>query len=795
MKKIKIYLTMWLLLAFPVAAQTQDASESKNAKPSATETAADPNKAQDDSIRSLFESLKSSFELGGQFTNIDGERPSKFEATRRVKEGFLFRRFRISSNPEDSPWFFRLVGRNPSEKDQHYFLDMGKYERFRTTIEWNGSPYVYSNGSRSLFTASGPGVYTIPDAVQNSLQNTLDVNLPAAVQALLADAPLATLRVQRETLRINQKFNVTDKWSVRFRLLDEKRYGSRPLGNGSYERVGTPFGDTFRALAVELPEPVDYRSDQFTLGTSYVEKKWAINFDYTYSQFRNRIDTLLFDNPFRVTDAQANPPSGGVGRLRYARGLYDLAPNNSSHSFLISGFVDLPFNSRWASALGWSFWRQDDPFVPFTTNTAITAANLPAGVKPTDLAALPEPSLDGKIDTFTQDHLFTTRVTDSLRVNLHYRYYDYDNLTPVIEWPGYAAFNESFWRTFIVSLPTLPAPTPVPIENEPNSFLKQTATSEVVWTIAKPVTWKIEYEFEAWNRAHRQLGRSNEHSIGTTLSLKPIDHVSAKINYRYSDRLPGFYDSGLKEFFLLRMFDQARRIRHDADVQFQVRATPRLGISGTLGYWSDDYDQHYLGLVKYIQGYGSVEMLYNPIDTATIYANYSREQVRSNLQSVSKTAAPFNLNNRWDRQSGDVVDSFGVGVTAYTYGDRLALDCHYAFSLASNRVKTFNPFPVVPTDLLNAQASDWPRVESRFHELNLDASYQLNRNWGIGARYIYEPYRLDDYSWNGLAPYPIAQLPTENDGKRFLLLDSRYSSYDAHVFGVYLRFTFGGKEQ
>lgn len=791
-------LALFLMLPVSVAAQASDKNDDKTTKPpDATKESTDAksSKAQDDGVRSLFSDMRSTFELGGQFTNIAGERPSKFEQSRRVKEGFLFRRFRVTSNPEGSPWFFRLVGRNPSETDQQYFFDAGKYGRFRTSVEWNGQPFLYSRGGKSLFTASAPGVYTIPDAVQLSLQNTTDANLPAAVEALLADAPRSTLKVQRQTLRLDQKFNVTDKWTVRFRFLDEKRYGSRPLGNGSYERVGTAFGDTFRVLQVELPEPVDYRSDKVTLGTSYVEKNWAINFDYTYSQFRNRIDTLTFDNPFRATDQQANPPSGGINRLRYARGSFDLVPDNDSHNFLISGFVNLPHDSRWASALGWGFWNQNDDFVPFTLNTAITAANLPPGVKPTDIAALPALRLDGKIDTFTQDHLFTSNVTDSVRVNLHYRYYDYDNLTPQYQWPGYAAFNESFWRTFIVSIPTLPAPTPVPIENEPNSFVKQTATAEVVWNIAKPVTWKMEYEFEAWNRAHRQVGRSNEHSISTTVSLKPVNAFSAKLNYRYSNRLPSDYDQGLKEFRLLRMFDQARRLRHDADLQWQYRVTPQLGISGTLGYWSDDYDQHYYGLVKYIQGYGSIEALYSPTDTATIYANYSREQVRSNLQSISKTAAPFNLNNSWNRQNRDLVDSFGVGVVAYGMGDKLALDCHYAFALANDHFTTFNPFTIVPADALNAEAFDWPEVKSRFHEVNLDASYQFNQNWGIGARYIYEPYRLGDYSWNGLTPYPLTLLPTQNDGKRFLLLDSRYSSYDAHVFGVYLRLTFGGKEQ
>lgn len=768
----------------------------KDAKPAPkAEKGTDPAKPRPQDNETVLDQFRTTFELGGQYLNLDGERPSKFEQYRRVREGFLFRRFAVSANPEGSPYFFNLRGRGPSEIDQQYFLDVGKYGKFRTTLEWTALPHLYSTGSKSLFGSSARGVLTIPDAVQTQLQNATTAELPGLVQRLLAETPLTTLQVRRQTLRFRQKFNVTDKWSLRFNAVDQKRFGTRPLGNGTYERAGTPNGDTFRVLGTELPEPVDYRTHTFTLGTSYINQNWGANFDYTYSRFRNNISTLLFDNPFRITDAQTNP-GGGTGRFRYAQGAYDLAPQSNAHSLLFSAFVNLPHDSRFASALGWSFWRQDDPFLPFTQNSAIVAPNLPAGVKPTDIEALPARSLKGEVDTFSQDYLFTSRLTKSLMVNFHYRYYDYDNSTPVLEFPGYAAFNESGWRTNIVSVPGTNPAVPVPIENEPVSFLKQNATAEVVWKIADPVTWKVEYGWEGWDRTHRQVAVSNEHSISTMVSLfKSSNPFTARIKYRYSDRLPDSYDQGLKEFKLLRVFDQSRRLRHDTSLQWQWRATPQLGLSGALGYLSDDYDQHFLGLTKYLTGFGSIDALYTPTDKATFYVNYSREQIQSQSQSIAKTGAPFDLRNRWDRNSRDKVDTFGVGITTYFAKDRLAVDSHYAFSLADQRINTANPNVIVPADTLNAQAIPWPKIQSSFHEWNNDVSYQFSRNWGFGFRYIYEPYRLDDFAWNGLSPYPISKLPAENDGRRFLLLDSRYSSYSANVIGLYVRFSFGGKEE
>lgn len=748
----------------PASAPTEQSSSGQSATPARSD---------------FFRKFAFSFEIGGQPRSLSGEKPSKFEEYKRVRDGFLFRRFRIESNPEGSPYFFRLVGRGPSELDQSYILDTGMYGRYRATLEWSGLPHLYARGTKSFFGSGGPGVYVVPDSIQSRLQNAPDASLPGEVQALLATQPFVTLQVQRETLKYDQRFNITDKWSVRFRLLDEKRYGDRPHGIGAYERVGTSLGDTFRVLSIELPRPVDYRTDQIVFGSSYITSRWGLNFDYTYSRFRNREYSLVFDNPFRITDMQATS-NGNFNRLRFARGSETFEPDNHSNSFLFSGYIQLPHDTRLASALGWSRWRQDEAFVPFTTNTAVTASNLPPGVTPTQLEALPERSLDGKVNTFTQDHLLSSKLTKKLAFNAHYRYYDYDNDSRQIEFPGYAAVGESFWRTNIAGLP---------IENEPVSYLRRKLGAEAAWEITKQVTWKWEYEWENLSRVHRQVAHSDEHTIGTQLSLRPFKRFDSKLLYKYSDRTPEKYDPGVKEFSLLRLYDQAKRVRHDLNYQWELHIKPQLGVSGTFGYLSDDYDQNFFGLTRYTMGSGSVDMLYMPKENTTIYANYSRELIRSNLQSVAKTAAPFDLRNRWDRLTRDLVDSFGIGVTSFAINDKLFLDCHYNFSLGSERITTANPSAPLPNAVLNATAFPWPEVRTRFHELNTDVSYQIKPNVALGFRYTYQPYRLSDFAWDGLSPYPIDRLAPENDGRRFLLLDSRYTSHDAHVVGIYIRFS------
>ncbi|MGQ0762099.1 MAG: MtrB/PioB family decaheme-associated outer membrane protein [Acidobacteriota bacterium] len=795
------------------AAEDEKATKTDKVKEEKKKDTAKPAPTPPPATTGLKDNLNLLIDVGAQGRHVTGERPSKFEEYKDVRPGFWLRRFRLASNPAGSPNFFRLMGRGVSERDQEYLFDGGQYGRFRTTVQWNELQHLFARGARTPYTIHG-GVLTVPDSIKATLQPLLDaksVTLPAVAAGIFRNAPLTTVRQTRQTLSIDQTFHVTPNWSVRARFLDYRRTGTRPLGTGSYERVPTPnaeigitttIGDGFRVLNLELPQPIDNRTDQITFGTSYVRRHWGVNFDYTYSQFKNHIESLTFDNPFRLTDKQATS-GGNFNRQEFARGIIALEPSNKSHSFLISAFVDLPGHSRLAGALGWSFWRQNEQFLPFTLNTAITAANLPAGVTPTSLSALPRQSLEGEVDIFTADQVFASRPTKNFSFNLRYRSYDYNNETPDILFPGYAAFGESFWRTSIVGSFGTEL-----IENKPVSFHRQNFIAEGTYEFAKWLKWQVNYEWEGWDREHRQVARSNENSIGTLITYRPNNKFDGKLSYRYSDRTPRAYDPGVLEFRQLRLFDQAQRIRHNANVQWQYAVTPKVGLSGTFSYLHDKYDENFFGLVRFLQGQGSIDLLYTHNDKTVFYANYSHERYSSLLQSITKTGAPFQqINpaapcftpncflNRWNREDRNRNHSFGIGVTTYLAKDKLFLDANYALSLSNDRITTANTSAVVAAAALNATAFPWPDATSNYHELSVDTNYQLKDNLALGFRYIFEPYRLDDFQWNGLNAYPFERLTPEQQfpTTRPLLLDSRYSSHNAHVFSVYLRFQKGKK--
>jgi MtrB/PioB family decaheme-associated outer membrane protein len=733
-----------------------------------------------DETESSLRFFRATTELGIRLRDINGERASKFQEFRDVPQGVYLRAFRILGDREGSPYQFDLQGTALAQRDQFFKVTLQHYEKFKTELTWGQLPRFYATGTASMAIPNAGNQLVIPGAVRTALQNATDTELPGLVRSFLGGVARSDIRTLRTSTGFSQLYSPTEHWNLRATVQRVRRTGSRPIGTGTYERVGTAQGDTFRVLGVELPEPVNYRDTILRVGTGYHRERWIVGFTYTHSRFENRVDALRWDNPFRIADQQAIS-GGNFERHRFATGQLDLYPDNSANSLHIAGAVDLPFRTRLAGAVDRAYWRQNDAFLPFTLNSAVVAGNLPAGTSVSSLEALPARSLNGRVDTLTQDYVTTTRLTKQLVLINRYRYYDYSNKTASIHFPGYAAYAESYWRTNIAN---------EPIENLPNSFIKQKAGAELNWKVHKTLTWKGEGRWEGWNRVHRQVVRTNEYIFKSSVSYKPTRWFSMIPTYHYGSRIPRAYDPGVKEFSLLRMVDQARRLRNDAGIAFDIRASAKLALQAAYRYSNDNFDRTYLGVTRYLQGTASVDVTYTPADSTTFYVNYSHDRFNAHLQQISKTAVPFDLNNRWNRDSNDKADSFGVGITTVTLKDKVTLDLSYASTLARTLITTANPVTPLANSLFNATAFAFPKLKNQFHEVRADASYQLRSNLALGLRYLYEPYRLSDFSWDPLSPYPLDELAPENSGPRFLLLDSRYTNYSANLISVYLRVTY-----
>ncbi len=733
----------------------------------------------------------------------EGTRTSKFEEYQDVARGFTFDLFQFGLEGKDNPFYLRGLGSKVSRDDQSFDLTFGKYGELTVNFTWDEIPHFFSTGSRLLLTPAGNSTFVFNNVGDRQFFTNNDPTSPPAAQdvgdaatsglmrQLVSNAPFIDLRLHRQRAKGDILYTLYPtidlKWNFRFHIDNEDKNGNRALSTGVYERRPVAgLGDTYRVLGIELPEPIDNHTTQVGFSTDLSGDGWVVNLGYEYVDFTNDASFLRWQNPFNNTDEIA-VSGNNLNRGRFAESQIQLVPDNHSHSITGSGTISLPFNTQFTGNLSSTWIFQNDQFLPYTLNTAILATSVPGSPQAATLA-LPRSSLDGEVRTLAQSYALTNRAIKDTTLNLFYRYYDYDNQSPSILFPGYAAAADSFWR------PNFDDPA-FPIVSVPKSYTKQNAGLDASWHALRTLTLKAGYEYERWDRDNRETDATNEHIAKVALDFKPLSWLLARASYRYGDReFEGKYVSGL-EFSRLRKFDQANRTRNLAEAMIQVTPIEVLSVSGTFRYLNDDFDDSDFGVKRQHEYSLGVDVNYTPLQWMTLYGFYVHEFGKFQMSNISKTGSSnFNVANAWDSSSDDRTQSLGVGLNTTLIPNRLTLNLGYNYSLAKGKILTTNPNTIEANFRSGAQAFPFPDTKSELHNLKAVLTYALNKNISVGARYTFEEYRLNDFAWDILQPYlfPISPTtsPIADNPVRFLILDSRYSNYDVHVFGGFLNVRF-----
>ena len=856
-------------------AQSQQQSQQptdENNKPQETKKPETQSQPEVNKLPGFFDQLKINFDIGGHIRQVQGDRPGKFQETRDFPKGFYMRNLYLNFESADSPFLLSLKALEIRERDQSYSAEAGRVGKFRTRFLWDQVPHYYSDG-RSFYMSAAPGVLTVNPALRASLEaapnagaatSQVGAQLPALLLQQLPTESVVDHRVRWDRLLVTHSYYPTENLELYFRAQRLHLNGVRPKPTGTFARESLPpINDAlWEALGSELQEPVDYRTTNITAGIRYSRRNWRIGLDYDLSLFRNSIQALTWENPFRVTDALAIRPappatSGGfaVGRNRFARAQLALPPDNDYQSVRAYAGVDLPRETQLRGAFTWGRGTQNEPFLSYTLNSAMVAANLLPGQPSLFNLALPQSSLNGVVRTMNHDYALASRPWKNMRFMLQYRANDIDNQSQRLVFPGLPAFGDSSVRTPIDFYN-------LPIENFPTSYTRQNTTG--IWELdpLPSLGLKLEYDWEIWNRRFLRAPRTNEHSVRSRLDFKLTRGVLFKADYLYSHRTPNFYPTqpltfnpnllgsqlggwevtpaavsqfkrGVSlEFNQLRQFDVADRIRNDAGVSLEVIRSEKATFSVSYRYAQDSYDKDFYGLHFNRQATVDAQLTYflkspqqDEADPATpekidkswvrnafMYVNYSRQSDRIKYRGLGhlingNNGAPINggaccaqfpIANTWDRDSKIGLDMFQFGVNTASEGERTVLDLSYVLSFAGDRTHTGNPFSILPISPRTATAYNYPDGFNWQQEVNLSITHQLRPGLALGISYLFEPYRLDDFYTNNMQAYQ-SQLPSPGGPAaasppvpRYLFANARFTSYHANVATVFLRYSFGG---
>jgi MtrB/PioB family decaheme-associated outer membrane protein len=724
---------------------------------------------------------------------------SKFNEYRDVRNGFFVRRADVRfDNILSTKNYVSLQTSKAVYRDQSYLASFGQYGKFLVQFRYDEIPHIYSNTTRTLFTQTSPGLYAYPALIRQTLQATASTNLPSVINTqLLPQLSFITPLIIRRDGTASFDYDVTPHWNLNGMYFRESQRGDRPIG---LIMNSSPSATSTKGFGVELPEPIRYYNNLVRVGFDYGQKSRAFGGAYIGSFFQNDIHQLTWDNPFQLTNETVTTPL--TGRMA-------LYPDNQANYVNFAGATDLGKYLRFTASITPGWLRQNEPFLPYSSNTAINTCGPTGNQACTSLAALPERSLHGDTQTLAMNYTLMSTVWKNVELKANYRHYDYNDNTSVF--------------TFTPAQGDASDPDPSGHQNTPFGFNRKNLELTGSWYFAKKSSMKLGYEAEWMDRSHRDAAHSLENSLYAAVDWVPIRDLLFRASYRHGNRKPDNYQDDLAsdpstgapvpcsnttnanftaDQRCHRRFDEAARLRDRADGLVQYSPSDKLTLSAFAGTLQNDYNRrggtnsptalnfltgtaattgpYYLyGLLKDISyniGFDADCALSNQV---TLFAEYSHE--KNYTRMISRNRSPVSppgtiltctgcdsANNDWESVTREPVDIYSVGTDLYL-GHKVYLTTYYSLSAAKGNVLT-HPLgdPTIVTGpaafVLNgtSAAVNYPQTVSRLHDFAAVFKYKLTANLTPRLEYRYQQWDNRDYQTSPMTPYMGCVSPIPN---------------------------------
>ncbi|HEY3215945.1 MAG TPA: MtrB/PioB family outer membrane beta-barrel protein [Candidatus Eisenbacteria bacterium] len=660
-----------------------------------------------------------------------------------------------------------LWGANGLRSDQASKLTWANGARWRVDLGYTQIPHQFSHTARWGWTQTAPGVFTLPDTLQARNQ-ALPTSYTPRMADFLADAPTIKLGFDTHISNARLRARPARGWQFEARGTMRERSGQKPYA--------LDFGFS---TALENPEPINQRMVDADLIASYQRSRLRAQASVGLSTFDNAISTLIVDNPKRNFDTKGGD-GPRVGQL-------DLYPDNQVVRGSLALSYLLPKRTAIAATLGIAQGKQDDDFLPFTTNTLVDTigGDLSTIGNKTTLDSLAARRLDGKTTQLNGDVRLTTSPVRGLDGTLRFHYTDYDDRTEERNWIGQTPYDVT-WQRFIE------------LESGPHGNTQWQGGVDADYAFASQFRLGVIAEYRSREREEREVEKDHETVLGGRTRLRPWDGFEVSGRYTHGDRkldeflgedyiglrtrfdptAPGLYDSlGQLEQPDLRRFDVANRVQDLATVGASYAFGERLDLSASYDYLKNDYKDTKFGLQDETQHTAAANATWHFNDQVDLDwgGGYSETETnQASRQSGSSIPSTSSLDD-WGADLKDR-DGFAAAGFEWTPKGRISLSGRYQLSVHDAKF-----------DLSNATstAQDLPTTIYRRHESLLDASWRWLESTTVVGRWGWEEYDVDDWATNDV---PLI-FPVTGTATAIFLGDSA-RSYKAHRVALLVKHRF-----
>ncbi|NTV81507.1 MAG: MtrB/PioB family outer membrane beta-barrel protein, partial [Candidatus Aminicenantes bacterium] len=259
----------------------------------------------------------------------EAQRSSKFYEYRDVPRGFFLQSLNLDLSKGSR--YFYLSAWHVQQADERIKAGVGSYGTFALDVGYDNTPHRFSFDGATPYVERTPGVFTLNDAIRSAAEALVptgtSTNIAAAralVSSFLTSAGPIDLGLQRKRATLDFAYTPSVPFSFNIAGSYETRSGNRPFG--------APLGFS---NAIELPEPIHYKTTNVDTSLEYHKAWGTVRAGFAASLFDNDVQTLFWDNPYRITDSTyAAAYSAGNGT---AHGQMSLAPSNDAIKFYLSG--------------------------------------------------------------------------------------------------------------------------------------------------------------------------------------------------------------------------------------------------------------------------------------------------------------------------------------------------------------------------------------------------------------------------------------------------------------------------
>jgi MtrB/PioB family decaheme-associated outer membrane protein len=419
------------------------------------------------------------------FPGVAGNSLAKYYEYTDIRPG-AFGNFWLATGSRDGLYQVDAGGNNVGYDDQSYWFDASKAGEFYFNFGWDQTPHVYSRSAYTPYVVNG-------NALTTSC-NTHALTNAAAVQALAACAHPTDIGIKRDTAFGSARWTPDDAWDFRAEYSHMDRTGTQ---------VGSNTGGT--AVTTQFPKPVDDTTQNYGLngeyaGTSPWGQRIVLKLAYAGSTFTEHLGGDFFT-------IQSSNPAQPFGARQAAW------PSNQANGFSGTAALDLPWKSRYVSTVSYTMMRQNDAFMPDTTDKTY---------------AVPASSLNGAINTLLVNNVLTTKITSELTSKLTYRYYNFDNNTPELFFPN------DYNRDYSGSTDN--------VNSLSMHYTKQNAGANLNWRPTKEWNLGAGYGYERYDWTRADVDGTNENSGKVYGDYKPYNWVTLRASGYYGVRRSENYD-------------------------------------------------------------------------------------------------------------------------------------------------------------------------------------------------------------------------------------------------------------